>query len=207
MYDDSDLQSVGYPSGEPPPVVEHIETKRPTKRRKLIGIALLAFALVIAVIVIMPGLAKKSPPKPSKAPSAPVASTPADPGPLSVVPILWEKLDLGAVPADVAQDLRLGKYYYDRRLPGNFGMAINYWKQALARPGGAGRDDLQSLLASAEMELARQFSADSGDAFVLLKQGKRDQAVILLEKMRADYLDITAPQYIWASVMLSRRRR
>jgi hypothetical protein len=42
---------------------------------------------------------------------------------------------------------------------------------------------------------------------VLLKQGKTTQAVALLERMRADYLDINAPQYQWASLMLYRRRR
>jgi hypothetical protein len=30
---------------------------------------------------------------------------------------------------------------------------------------------------------------------------------VLLDKMRADYLDINSPQYIWASQMLYRRRR
>jgi hypothetical protein len=33
------------------------------------------------------------------------------------------------------------------------------------------------------------------------------QAVALLEKMRADYLDINSPQYKWASQMLYKRRR
>jgi len=37
------------------------------------------------------------------------------------------------------------------------------------------------------------------NAFVLRKQGKRDQAVYLLEKMRSDILEIAAPQYIWTS--------
>ncbi|HTW91138.1 MAG TPA: TadE family protein [bacterium] len=95
---------------------------------------------------------------------------------------------------------------YDKRLPGNFGLAIDFWKKALARLAGTNRDGVQRLVASAEGELARQFSADSADAFVLLKQGKRDEAVALLEKMRADYLDINAPQCSWASKILARRR-
>jgi hypothetical protein len=66
---------------------------------------------------------------------------------------------------------------------------------------------VQRLIAAAERELAGQFSSDSGDAVVLLKQGKRDQAIILLEKMRADFPAIASPQYNWASVMLSRQRR
>ena len=71
------------------------------------------------------------------------------------------------------------------------------------------RDKLAGMMESLERreELARQFSTDSGDAVVLLKQGKRDEAVSLLAKMRSDYLDITAPQYVWTSKMLSRHRR
>ena len=204
--DDSDLHPVGYPSGEPT-VEAPAEKKPPTKSRKLLGVALLAFGLVAAVFVITSSQQRKSPLKSPKGRSAPVASSPGDPGPLPAVPVLWERLDVGALPADVAQDLQSGKYYYDRRVPGNFGMAIGYWKQALTHLGGAGHDGLQRLVASAEGELARQFSSDSGDAFVMLKQGKRDQAVLLLLKMRADYLDVNSPQYVWASVQLSRRRR
>lgn len=225
MNEDSDLHRVGYPSGEPPTAEEPAERKRLTKTRRLIGIALLALLLIVAVIVFTPSLRKDflpQPPQRRSAPvaSAPVASSPAGPGPLPAVPVLWEKLDLGAMSADVAQDLKSGKYYYDKRVPGNFGLAIGYWKQALRKEVEAkvkveraghststSTSTCSELVASAERELARQFSSDSGDAFVLLKQGKRDQAVILLEKMRADYIDITAPQYVWASVMLSRRRR
>jgi hypothetical protein len=108
---------------------------------------------------------------------------------------------------EVAQNLRNGKYYYEKRLPGNFGLAIDYWQKALAALGEADRTGVQRLVTAAERELASHFSADSADAFVLLKQGKRDQAVVLLEKMRADYLDINSPQYRWASLMLERRRR
>ena len=102
--------------------------------------------------------------------------------------------------------LRMGKYFYDRRLPGNFGLALDYWKRALARLTGPDRDAVLDLLRSGQKELGTWFSADSGDAFVLLKQGKREQAVSLLERMRADYFDITARQYVWTSIMLSRSR-
>jgi len=130
-----------------------------------------------------------------------------EPESLPAVPVLWERLELGTMPDSVAEDLRQGKYYYEKRLPGNFGLAIDYWQKALAGLGEAYRTGVQHLVTAAERELARQFSADSADAFVLLKQGKRDQAVALLEKMRADYLDVNAPQYRWASLMLERRRR
>jgi hypothetical protein len=156
-----------FSSGEP------AARKRPTRTRRLIGIALLAFLSVVAVIVVTPKRLKGFLPRLTKARSAPVASSPADPEPLPAVQVAWEKLDLGAMPADVAQDLKSGKYYYDNRFPGNFGLAISYWKQALARPGGADPDGVQSLVASAERELACQFSSDSGDAIVLLKQGLR----------------------------------
>ena len=207
MVEGSDLHSVMYPTGEPPEVEEPVEKKQPNKTRRLVVIALLALLLVGAGIVLTPSLLKKFLPRPPEKRSAPVASSPADPGPLPAVPVLWERLDLGAMSADVAQNLKLGKYYYDQRFPGNFGLAIGYWKQALAHPSGADRDGIQSLVASAEGELARQFHTDSGDAVVLLKKGKLDQAVTLLERMRANFIDITAPQYVWASVMLSRRRR
>jgi hypothetical protein len=198
---------VVHPSGEPPTIEAPAERKRPTKTRRLIGIALLALLSVFAFIVLTPRPLKKFLPRLPGARSARVASSPADPGPLPAVQDAWDKLDLGAMPADVAPDLESGKYYYDKRFPGNFGLAIGYWKQALGRLAGTDRDGVQRLVASAERELARQFSSDSGDAVVLLKQGKRDQALILLERMRADFLDITAPQYKWASVMLSRQRR
>jgi hypothetical protein len=193
--------------GEPSTVEEPAQNKRLTKARRLVGVALLALILVIAFVVLAPGPLKKLLSRPPQARLAPVAPAPADPAPLPTVPVAWERLDLGAMSADVAQDLRSGRYYYDKRFPGNFGLAIGCWKQALARTEGADRDGVQSLVASAEDELARQFSVDSGDAVVLLKQGRRDQAIILLEKMRADFVDIAAPQYAWASVMLSRLRR
>jgi len=207
VIEDSDLNGIESPSVEPPVLEEPAPRRRPAGARRLIGIASLALFLIIAVILLTPSLRKDFLPQVAKALSVRVASSPANPEPLMAVPVLWERLDLGAMPADVAQDLGQGKYYYEKRLPGNFGLAIDYWKKALARLEGADRDGVQRLVASAEKELARQFSADSADAFVLLKQGRRDQAVALLERMRADYLDINAPQYVWASQMLSRRRR
>jgi hypothetical protein len=179
--------------------------KRPTRTRRLVGIALFVFLSVAAVIVITPRLVKRFLPQLTKARSARVASSPVDPGPPPTVQVVWEQLDLGAMPADVAQDLKSGKYYYDNRFPGNFGLAIDYWKQAQA--SSSDTSAVQSLVASAERERVGQFSSDSGDVIVLLKQGKRDQAVALLDKMRADFLDIAASQYRWASAMLSRQRR
>jgi hypothetical protein len=207
MNEDSDLNVSQYPSDEMATVEETVAKKHPTRSSRLAGIAVLALLLIVAVIMLTPGLRKDFVSQPLKALTARRPTAPADPGPLPAVPVLWKNLDLEAMPAEVAQDLRSGKYYYDKRLPGNFGLAIDYWKKALARPEGADRVGVQNLVVSAERELARQFSTDSGDAVVLLKQGKRDQAVILLEKMRADYLDISARQYVWASVMLARRRR
>jgi hypothetical protein len=207
MTGDSGPRRVVYVYGEPTAVEEPAEKKRTPKTRRLIGIALPGLISIVAVIVFTPRALKEPQPQLPEARSAPVALSPADPEPLPAVQAAWEKLDLSAMSADVAQDLESGKYYYDNRFPGNFGLAISYWKQALARPGGADRDGVQSLVASAERELARQFSSDSGDVAVLLKQGKKDQALILLEKMRADFRDIAARQYIWASVMLSRQRR
>jgi hypothetical protein len=207
VIEDSDLTDAGSPSGELQTVAEPAQKKRLSKTRRLMGMASLALLLIVAVVLLTPSLRKDFLPRLAKARSARAASSPADPEPLLAVPVLWEKLDLDAMPDSVAQDLRQGKYYYDKRLPGNFGMAIDYWKQALALPGGAGRDEVKRLVASAEEELARQFSSDSGDAMVLLKQGKRGEAVSLLGKMRADYLDIAAPQYVWTSKTLSRYRR
>jgi hypothetical protein len=174
----------------------------------MIGTALVAFLLIVAVVLLTPSLKNRFLPQLATGTNlAAAASVPATTEVLPAVPVLWERLDLGAMPIEAARDLGQGKYYYDQRLPGNFGMAIDYWRKAQARLEAADRARVQSLVASAERELARQFSADSGDAFVLLKQGRRDEAVVLLEKMRADYLDIRAPQYIWASQMLYRRRR
>jgi hypothetical protein len=249
MARNPDPQRVVSIYGEPSGSEEPAERKRLTKIRRLVGAALLALLLVVALIVLAPGPLKAFLPRPRPAslvprPSSP-ATAPADSEPLPAVPVVWERLDLGAMAADVAQDLRSGRYYYDKRFPGNFGLAIGYWKQALARlsgadiesriesresrvakpesaidvsrfvgpsqvsakPGGADCEAVRQLLAAAEQELAAQFRTDSGDAIVLLKQGKRDQAIILLERMRADFVDIAAPQYIWTSVMLSRRRR
>jgi hypothetical protein len=235
MVEGSDLHSVLYPTGEPPAVEEPVEKKQPNKARRFVGIALLALLSVGAAVVFTPGLRKSFLPQPPRAQSKiqnPRSELTPDPGPLPAVPVLWERLDLGAMPADVAQDLKSGKYYYDQRFPGNFGLAIGYWKQALEKVEAKVKAEAKvkvevkapdsgsppvststststcsALVASAEGELARQFHSDSGDAVVLLKQGKREQAVILLEKMRADFIDITAPQYVWTSVVLSRRRR
>ena len=196
-----------YVYGEPSTVEELAPRKRLSKARGVVGIAVLVLLAAVGVIVFKPSLLRSLLPRVPHARSAPVAQSPAASGPLPAVWVAWDKIDPGTMPADVAQDLKSGKYYYDKRLPGNFGLAIDYWKQALARLQGSGRDGVQSLVASAELELARQFHSDSGDAVVLLKQGKRDQALLLLEKMRTDYTDITAPQYVWASVTLSRQRR
>lgn len=179
--------------------------KRPTRTRRLVGIALFALLSVAAVIVITPARLKRFLPQLAKPRSARVALSPVDSAPSPTVPVVWKQLDLDALPADIAQDLESGKYYYDKRFPGNLGLAIDYWKQAQASSSDSSA--VQSLVASAERERAGQFSSDSGDVIVLLKQGKRDQAVALLDKMRADFLDIAAPQYRWASAMLSRQRR
>jgi hypothetical protein len=207
MIEDSDLNDVGSSSGELQTIEEPVQAKRPAKTRRLIGMAALALLLIVAVILLTPSLRKDFFPQLTKSRAARVVAPQADSEPLLAVPVLWEKIDLDAMPDSVEQDLRQGKYYYDKRLPGNFGMAIDYWKQALALSGGAGGEELKNLVASAEEELARQFSKDSADALVLTKQGKRGEAVSLLAKMRSDYLDITAPQYVWTSKMLSRYRR
>ena len=207
MIENSDLHGIEYPSGEPPTVEEATQRKRPFRTGRLAGIALLALVAIVAVIAFTPGLRKEFLGQTAKILPRRVAPPQADTLPLPAVPVLWDGLDVSLMPANVAQDLRMGKYYYDRRLPGNFGLAIDYWRQAVAHTEGTTRDELQRLVASAEIELACQFSSDSGDAFVLLKQGKRAEAVILLEKMRADYTDINAHQYVWASRMLARRRR
>jgi len=202
MIEDSDLNSVEFTSEELAPVEEPARRKRPARTGRLVGIAALALILVVAVILLTPSLRKDF--LPQLAARAGLLRPAPHPAPESLppVPALYERLDLGAMPESVAEDLRSGKYYYEKRLPGNFGLAIDYWKQAMAHLGEASREPDRRLFTSAERELARQFSADSADAFVLLKQGKRDQAVTLLLKMRADYLDINAPQYVWASQML-----
>jgi len=207
MIEDSDLDGLETVAVELELADEPIRKKRPSKIIRLVGIATLALVLLFAVIYLTPSLRNDFVPRMAakvgliKAPARPA------PEPLPGVPVLWERLNLGTMPDEVIQDLRQGKYYYEKRLPGNFGLAIDYWKKALARLGEADRGGVQNLVTAAEAELARHFSADSADAFVLLKQGRTAQAVALLEKMRADYLDINAPQYKWASQMLYRRRR
>jgi hypothetical protein len=208
LIEDSDLEGLESVSGELATFEEPVQRKRLGKAPRLAGIAALALILIAGVIYFTPSLRNDFLPKlAAKAGLVRHAPKPVDPESLLAVPVLWERLDLGAMPESVAQNLTQGKYYYEKRLPGNFGLAIDYWKKALAGLGEADRSGVQRLVSSAERELASQFSADSADAFVLLKQGKRDQAVVLLDKMRADYLDINSPQYIWASQMLYRRRR
>jgi len=206
MIEDSDLDGLETVAVELELADEPVRKKRPSKIIRLVGIATLALVLLFAVIYLTPSLRNDFVPRMAakvgliKAPARPA------PEPLPGVPVLWERLNLGTMPDEVIQDLRQGKYYYEKRLPGNFGLAIDYWKKALARLGEADRGGVQNLVTAAEAELARHFSADSADAFVLLKQGRTAQAVALLEKMRADYVDINAPQYKWASLMLYRRR-
>ncbi|MBN2465308.1 hypothetical protein JXD38_06765 [candidate division WOR-3 bacterium] len=211
MIEDSDLEeieSASSLSGELATIEEPVPRKRTGRIGRLAGIALLALLLIAGVIAFVPSLRKEF--LPELAAKAGLIRHPkpqVEPESLPPVFVLWERISLDAMPGEVAQNLRQGRYYYQKRLPGNFGLAIDYWKKALAGLGEADRAGVQHLVTAAERELNRQFSADSADAFVLLKQGKRDQAVALLEKMRADYLDINAPQYRWASLMLERRRR
>ncbi|HUT91930.1 MAG TPA: hypothetical protein VMY37_20715 [Thermoguttaceae bacterium] len=208
MTEDSDLNGLESLSTELEYVDESAPKKRPSRIIRLVGIASLALLLIVAVIFLTPSLRNDFLPRMAvKVGLMKAPPPPAEPEALPVVPILWQRLDLGPMPAEAAQELRQGKYYYEKRLPGNFGLAIDYWKKALARLGEEDHGGVQNLVTSAEEELARQFSADSSDAFVLIKQGKRDQATALLLRMRADYLDINAPQYIWASKMLYRRIR
>jgi hypothetical protein len=205
MNRNSPPSRVVYVYGAPAP--EKASKKGLSRTRRLVGSALLALCSVVAVIVVTPRQLKMLLPHPARAPVVPVASAPADPVPLPAVRVAWSEIDLDAMPAAVAQDLESGKYYYDNRIPGNFGLAISYWKQALARPEAGDPDNIRQLVASAERELAGQFTRDSGDVIVLLKQRKKDQALVLLDRMRSDFPDITAPQYQWASAMLSKHRR
>jgi hypothetical protein len=208
MIEDSDLDGLESVSGELATFEEPVPRKRLGNAPRLAGIATLAVVLILGVILLTPTLRNDFLPKlAAKAGMILHKPKPVAPESLLAVPVLWERLGLGAMPDDVVRNLTQGKYYYEKRLPGNFGLAIDYWKKALAGLGEADRSGVQRLVTSAERELAKQFSADSADAFVLLKQGKRDEAVALLEKMRADYLDISSPQYIWASQMLYKRRR
>jgi len=206
MIEDSDLDGLETVAVELELADEPIRKKRPSKIIRLVGIATLALVLLFAVIYLTPSLRNDFLPRMAAKVGLMKAPAPPAPEPLPGVPVLWERLNLGTMPDEVIQDLRQGKYYYEKRLPGNFGLAIDYWKKALARLGEADRGGVQNLVTAAEAELARHFSADSADAFVLLKQGRTAQAVALLEKMRADYVDINAPQYKWASLMLYRRR-
>lgn len=253
MLDDSDLLRVVDPSGKPVEPQEPAKKKRHTRTVRLILTGLLAFIAVAAVMTFTParditrsrlaaaassicrlirnrvtGQVQNPKPQAENPGPKPPAQPSTDPALVPTVQAAWQQLDLSALPTDVVPDLESGKYYYDRRFPGNFGLAIRYWQEALAGAeasdsshGVVGHDPdrvglgscpltsnvVRSLVAAAEKELAQQFSTDSGDAVVLLKQHKKDQAVSLLEEMRADYLDITAPQYVWASVMLDRQNR
>jgi hypothetical protein len=208
VIEDSDLEGLDTAAVELELAEEPTRKKRPSRAIRLVGIASLAILLLLAVVFLTPSLRNDFVPRVAAKVGLIKAPAPAaEPDPLPAVPVLWERINLGAMPDEVAQDLQQGKYYYEKRLPGNFGLAIDYWQKALARLGEADRGDVQDLVTAAEAELARHFSADSADAFVLLKQGKTAQAVALLEKMRADYLDINSPQYKWASLMLYRRRR
>ena len=208
MIEDSDLNGIeSVPSELVAFDEEPVQQKRPRKAGRLAGIAFLALVLIVGVILLTPSLRKDFLPQLAAKTGLVRRPKPAAPESLPAVPVLWERLELGTMPDSVAEDLRQGKYYYEKRLPGNFGLAIDYWKKALAGAGEADRDAVRRLVTSAERELAMHFSADSADAFVLLKQGKTKQAVALLDKMRADYLDVNSPQYKWASQMLYKRRR
>jgi hypothetical protein len=208
VTEDSDLDGLESAATDLATIEEPAPSRRPSKAGRLAGIALLALLLIVGVIYLTPSLRKDFLPElAARTGLVRRAPKPAAPESLPAVPVLWERLELGSMPDSVAEDLRQGKYYYEKRLPGNFGLAIDYWTKALAGVGEADRVGVQRLVTAAERELARQFSADSADAFVLLKQGKMKQAVALLEKMRADYLDINSPQYKWASQMLYKRRR
>ncbi len=207
MIEDSDLNELETPYEEAPTLEEPVQEKGPSRAGRLAGIAVLALILIAAVIYLTPSLRNEFFPQVAKSRAAKAALQKTDPDTLASVPILWGRLSLGGMPDSAAVQLRQGKYYYDKRLPGNFGLAIDYWKKAMARLEGKDRDRVQSLVLSAQLELDREFSLDSADAFVLMKQGKQAQAIFLLQKMRADYLDINSPQYKWASRMLYRRIR
>jgi len=208
MIEDSDLTGLESVAVELELAEEPTRKKRPSRILRLVGIASLALLLILAVIFLTPSLRNDFVPRmAAKVGLTKPRPQPVEPDSLPPVPVLWERINLGALPDEAAQDLTQGKYYYEKRLPGNFGLAIDYWKKALARIEEGNRGGVQDLVTAAEEELARQFSADSADAFVLIKQGKRDQATALLLRMRADYLDGDAPQYVWASKMLYRRIR
>ena len=215
MTEDTDLNGTEYPvedraeypAEDTPAIDTPVEAKKPAKSRRLILIGFVAFIAVVAVMVFTQMPRAKPKPPALKATAVAIKPAPAaDPAPIPVVQVAWEGINLGAMPADAAQDLKSGKYYYDNRIPGNFGMAIGYWKQAMTQLSGTDRDGVTNLVAAAENELAGQFRKDSGDVVVLIKQGKRVQAVNLLTTMRANFLDITDHHYIWTSAMLARWR-
>ncbi|MBM3313327.1 hypothetical protein FJY70_01885, partial [candidate division WOR-3 bacterium] len=177
MLSGQSVDGVEYTTGVPEP--EAPAQERPgTRLRRLGGLALLALALLAAVIYFTPFLREEFLPRPVKPRPAPPVEAAAALDTTPSVYAIWRLLDLSALPESAGEELRLGKYFYDRRQPGNFGLAIEHWRKALGQVQ-EGREQVQSLIASAESELARQFSLDSADAFVLLKQGKRDQAVAL----------------------------
>lgn len=199
MAGDYDLHRV---AGEPAMSDVPAGKRRRARARRLAVVVLLAALLAAAGIVLVPGLLDRARPRPGAAVAAATADTTSPPS----VPVAWQAIDIAAMPARVALDLKSGKYYYDKRFPGNFGLAICSWKQALESTAAADREQVRLLVLAAERELWCQFRADSADAVILLKQAKREPALILLEKMRADYTDVTAPQYRWASGMLARHR-
>ncbi|HTW91548.1 MAG TPA: hypothetical protein VMH22_07540 [bacterium] len=210
MADDYGSESVMDASDETTMPEERPERNRRSKTRetsRMAFVAVFAFVLGAGVYAFVPRVMKEVRPLHHRAHAASAAASAANPDTSAPVPILWDRIDVSGMPDSVAKLLKQGKYYYDYRFPGNFGLAINYWKLALAALQGADHDAVQSMVTSAEIELDHQFSVDSADAFVLLKQGKQDLAVALLDRMRADYPDIRSRQYDWTSKQLYRRRR
>jgi hypothetical protein len=215
MAEYPELQRVDDP-GAGPSVSVRVKPRPVSRVARLTGIGLLAIVLAGAAMVFLVQRTLRSVRPARQAPDTLAAVVPP-------VADCWERLDLSALPTETVQDLELGRYYYDTRFPGNIALAIGYWRQALeqvspdsttqdsavasvAEPGPA-LSVLRDLIAAAKKERAEQFSADSEDVFVLLKQGEKDRAIALLERMRADFQEIAAPQYKWASVVLSRQRR
>ncbi|MBM3330734.1 hypothetical protein FJY68_02640 [candidate division WOR-3 bacterium] len=207
MNHDSDYGELEYSSGELVRAEDPVARRPAARTGWLAGMAMLALVLVVGVVLLTPGLRSELLSWFSAGDGhVRVAPSLAAAEPLPEVPALWVKLDLDALPEEAVQALKQGKYYYDKSQPGNFGLAIDYWQRALAMTQGAKREAVRRLVASGEKELARRFSADSADVFVLLKQGRRDDAWALLATMRRDYLDVNAPQHVWASKLLYRRR-
>jgi len=207
MSDNSDFQYIVNTADSEPTPRQSAPPKALSRTRRLVGALLLALTSVLAFITITPDQLREVVLSPFRAHSARAPSPLASSESLPPVPEIYRRLHPNALPRAVAQDLESGRYYYDNRFPGNLGLAIACWRRALTHYGKSAPEELQRLIASAEKERARQFSQDSSDVCILLKQGKNDQAVMFLERMRADFLDITAPQYVWTSVMLSRYRR